>query len=290
MKHDTIKPSLRRRYEFIEFQLMWDGTVGRRRLQDQFEISPQQATLDLTSYLEIAPRNMVYDPRQRTYVATAHFRSIFLKGEASEYLQQLEMVHRGYRHIGEVWPAEMPSFDAVDVATRRIAPATLKSVLHAIRTRKCTEVTYVSLSSETEGPRHLFPHAIASDGHRWHMRAFDADKGRYSDFVLSRVDKIKIVEHERDELPEDLSWQTFVALRLQPDPALPRRQKEQLQLEYDMDNGELCVNVRKAMMFYYLRHYGFDPLEMEGSCMRNKSSFHLSIANLVEVEESLGRR
>jgi hypothetical protein len=55
-KHETIKPRQRRRYEFIEFQLMWEGVVGRRLLQEKFEISPQQATLDLTGYLDLAPR------------------------------------------------------------------------------------------------------------------------------------------------------------------------------------------------------------------------------------------
>ena len=61
MKNMEIKPSVRRRFEFIEFQLLWEGVVGRKVLQEKFEISPQQATKDLTSYLDIAPSNMMYD-------------------------------------------------------------------------------------------------------------------------------------------------------------------------------------------------------------------------------------
>ncbi|UTW51919.1 WYL domain-containing protein [bacterium SCSIO 12827] len=290
MKQDAFKPSLRRRYEFIEFQLMWEGTVGRKLLQQKFEISPQQATIDLTSYLDMAPKNMSYDPRQRTYVAGSSFRPKFLKGEASEYLLHLEMLHHGYRQAEEIWPANIPSFDAVAVASRKADPATLKSVLLAIRTGQCVEVTYVSLSSEFEGPRRLFPHAIASDGHRWHMRAFDSDKNRYSDFVLSRIEKIAVREDDVAELPEDTSWRSFISLCFQPDPKLSKRQKERLQIEYGMENGQLAISVRKAMLFYYLRFYGFDPLELEGDYMRNKSSFHLTLKNLKEVESCLDRR
>lgn len=290
MKHENIKPGQRRRYEFIEFQLMWEGTVGRKLLQQKFKMSPQQATLDLTSYLDIAPKNMSYDPRQRTYVASSDFRSLFLKGEASEYLLHLEMLHHGYRQPEEIWPATIPAFDAVAVASRKTDPATLKSVLHAIRDRQCVEVMYVSLSSKSEGPRRVFPHAIASDGHRWHMRAFDGDHERYSDFVLSRIEKLTPSDCEMSEIPEDTGWSSFINLCLQPDPDLSERKRERLQIEYDMEGGRLSIEVRQAMLFYFLRFYGFNPHEKEGEYMRNKSSFHLNIANLEEVESCLGRR
>lgn len=290
MKHESIKPSQRKRYEFIEFQLMWDGTVGRKILTEKFEISPQQATLDLTSYLDLEPKNMSYDPRQRTYIARSGFCPAFVKGEATEYLQHLEMLHHGYRAPDEIWPASIPEFDAVAASTRKADPATLKPVLRAIRDRHCVEVMYVSLSSESESPRCLYPHAIASDGHRWHMRAFDGDKNRYSDFVLSRIEKITTKKDNDQELPEDKEWSKIVNLRLQPDPTLGDRQRERLEIEYDMSNGELLLKVRQAMLFYYLRFYGFNPHDVETDMIRNKSSFSLSIKNLEEVDECIGRR
>jgi predicted DNA-binding transcriptional regulator YafY len=290
MKHESIKPSQRKRYEFIEFQLMWDGTVGRKILTEKFEISPQQATLDLTSYLDLEPKNMAYDPRQRTYIARSGFRPAFIKGEAAEYLQHLEMLHHGYRSSDEVWPASVPEFDAVAASTRKTDPDILKAVLRAIRDRHCIEVMYVSLSSESDSPRCLYPHAIASDGHRWHMRSFDGDKNRYSDFVLSRVEKVATNADNDQELPEDEEWTNIVDLRLQPDPALSDRQRERLEIEYDMSKGELLLKVRQAMLFYYLRFYGFNPHDVEEGMIRNKSSFSLSIKNLEEVDECIGRR
>jgi len=290
MKPDQIKPSQRRRYEFIEFQLMWEGTIGRRLIQEKFEISPQQATLDLTAYLDLAPKNMVYDTRQRTYTARSNFRPIFIKGETSEYLLHLEMFHQGYRAAEEIWPAHIPHFDAVAVESRQIAPSVLKTVLAAIRSQSCVELMYVSLSSESGEPRQLYPHAIACDGHRWHIRAFDNDNKRYSDFVLSRVETIKLLELEAPERPDDVAWLSYVTLCMQPAPGLSERKRKRLEFEYAMKDGVLTLKVRQAMLFYYLRSYGFNPHDSENGKIRNKSSFSLSIVNLDEIEESLERR
>lgn len=290
MKHEKMKPALRRRYEFIEFQLFWEGVIGRQLLKDKFEISPQQATLDLTSYLDLAPKNMEYDPRQKTYVARSSFRPAFIKGDASEYLVHLEMLHQGYREASEIWPSKIPAFDAVTVCNRKTDTEALRVVLRAIREKRSAQVTYVSLSSDSEKPRELFPRAIANDGHRWHMRAFDASKDRFSDFVLSRIEKISIRNDEDRDVPRDEAWETFVPLELCPSPNLSERQKRQVEIEYDMIDGKMTIEVRKAMLFYCLRFYGFDPYEIENGKIRNKSSFALSIANLDEVEECIGRR
>jgi predicted DNA-binding transcriptional regulator YafY len=149
---------------------------------------------------------------------------------------------------------------------------------------------YVSLSSSSDTVRTLYPHAIASDGHRWHMRAFDADKERYSDFVLSRIEKIKLGACSKGDLPQDEKWSSFVDLKLQPDPTFSDRQKRQLEIEYDMKDGHTSIRVRQAMLFYYLRFYGFDPRSTEDGKIKNRSSFALHIQNVEEVEECIGRR
>ncbi len=75
-----IRAAVRRRFEFIEFSLLWERSIGRKRLQEQFEMSLQQATKDLNMYSDICPDNMVYDTRQKTYVPSVNFRPVFIKG------------------------------------------------------------------------------------------------------------------------------------------------------------------------------------------------------------------
>ena len=290
MTDAEIKPSVRRRFEYIEFQLNWEGSIGRKKLKDQFEISVQQATNDLNAYLDLCPGNMLYDPRQKTYVPSAEFRPQLTSGRSSDYLMHLEMLQHGYRTAGEIWVDDLPTFDAVSTISREIDPRTFKYIVSAIRDGRRILARYISLSSDNVEPRTLWPHAIASDGHRWHVRAFDFAKGRYSDFVLSRLEVFEVLSPPDEQIPEDTEWNVDVEVILKAESGLKKQKRDQLELEYRMTNGRLCLRVRKAMLWYYLRHYGFNPDDIDGVAFRNKSSFHLQVSNLKEVERCLGRR
>jgi hypothetical protein len=288
---NNLKPAIRRRFEFIEFQLAWHGAVGRKLLQDQFLISPQQATLDLTTYLDSCPDNMHYDPRQRSYLVGSEFKPCFTRGEASEFFLHLEMLHRGYRSQADIWPTHIPDFDIVSVPSRNIRPEILQRVLNAIQSSSLIKVKYVSLSSESENFRILSPKAIASDGHRWHLRAFDCDKNRFSDFVISRLESIDSADDQSVDVPEDQAWHSEFELVMKPRSGLTARQKAQMEYEYEMSQGHLRISVRSAMLFYYLRFYGFDPHKRpDQKHMENTSSFNLEIVNFNEVEACLERR
>lgn len=279
-----------RRLEFIEFQLTWRGRVGRSDLQDQFSISPQQATNDLSDYSDLAPRNLRYDHRQRTYVRDEHFSPKLSKGSPPEYLTQLELCAAGFRERKEIWPNPVPQFETMTTTVRPVARKTLQLILAAIETAGILEMRYVSLSSDVEEVRRIAPHALANDGHRWHARAYDLDKERHSDFVLSRLDALTVEEAAGELIPPDEAWRTTVKVELRPEDGLGDRQRERLEIEYSMDNGRMELTVRKAMLFYYLRHYGFDPRPVRDGSMRNVSSFHLTLVNIEEVETHLERR
>lgn len=289
-QRQDMKTSIRRRFEFIEFQLGWEGSVGRKKLQDQFAISLQQATNDLNAYLDACPNNMLYDPRQKAYIPSPKFRPRFTAGEVSEYLMHLDMLRQGYRSEAEIWVDSLPTYDAVSAKTRKIDPVTFKLILSAIRSKSCIRARYVSLSSDNLEPRTLKPRAIASDGHRWHVRAFDFGNDRYSDFVVSRLEAAKPSEPPARGIPADIEWDTDVEVILKADTDLKKPQRERLELEYGMTDGRLRLKVRQAMLWYYLRHYGFNPHDIDGGAFRNKSSFHLKVSNLKEVERCLGRR
>ena len=284
-----MKTSIRRRFEFIEFQLAWDGSVGRKKLQKQFSISMQQATKDLNTYMDACPGNMLYDPRRKVYIPSESFQPKLTKGDVTEYLMHLLMLHEGYREEQEVWLDSVPKFDVVSARSRQMTPHIFKTVLAAIHDETCLRARYISMSSDNVGPRTLMPRAIASDGHRWHMRAFEFEKERYSDFVLSRIKSAEPTAIPMLDVPRDAVWDTFVDLVLKADPALDSTQRESLEYEYGMKNGCLSLKVRQAMLFYYLRHYGFNPRALTENEAQNKSSFHLKISNIREVQRCLFR-
>lgn len=73
----TLRPALLMRLQFIECLLSNYGTINRSVIRDYFALSEPQASLDIRTYLELAPGNAEYDLRGRTYRKSASFRRLW---------------------------------------------------------------------------------------------------------------------------------------------------------------------------------------------------------------------
>src|SRR5205085_4007478 len=102
-----------KRLEFIEFRLFWEGGINRADIMDRFGVSVPQASKDLSLYEEKAPGNLVYDKKQKRYLAARGFKPVFLKPEADRYLTQLWSVSDRVVAPEETWIAEMPDTDGM---------------------------------------------------------------------------------------------------------------------------------------------------------------------------------
>src|SRR5260370_13673126 len=90
-----VRWSQKRRLEFIEFRLLWDGRVNRADLINFFGISVPQASLDFAKYRELAPANAVYDSTDKTYVAGSSFAPVLVSNSADLYLNRILAVESG---------------------------------------------------------------------------------------------------------------------------------------------------------------------------------------------------
>jgi hypothetical protein len=161
-----LRWGVEQRLEFIEFRLFWERHVNRSDVMGQFGLSVNQASSDLNRYIGFAPDNMVYDKSARTYVRGPGFKAQFLQPDAARYLAQLRSVADGILDPEDSWIAEHPVYDAAPTPVRGVNPATLRSVVGAIRRAEAIEVKYQSLSRPEPVWRWIAPHAIAFDGFR----------------------------------------------------------------------------------------------------------------------------
>lgn len=247
------------RLQFIEFRLLWEGHVNRSDLMETFGISVPQSTLDFREYLERAPGNMDYDKRRRHYFPMPTFKPVFISDSAEGYLSQLvalgisgeEQSHPGL--IGAT-----PPFDVLPSPERRVDRDILQHLLKAIRENLSIEIHYQSLSTATPGWRWVTPHALASDGLRWHIRAFCHTKREFRDFVLGRI------METRGEQPSDISaeadaeWNEQVKVIIAPNPDLTENQKKIIERDYSMKRGKAEIAVRRALLFYLKRRLGVE--------------------------------
>ena len=253
-----LRWGIEQRLEFIEFRLFWEGHVNRSDLMDQFGVSVNQASTDLNRYIGFAPDNMVYDKRARTYVRGSAFKPQFLEPDASRYLSQLRSVADGILDREDCWIADLPPYASAPTPVRGVNPATLRSVVGAIRRSEAIEVKYQSLSSPEPSWRWIAPHAIAFDGFRWHTRAFCLTDAIYKDFLLSRILDIRGARESETSPADDRDWHSEVTLEVGPHPDLSETQAKIIALDYGMRSGKAKIKVRRALLYYALKRLGLD--------------------------------
>lgn len=246
------------RLEFVEFRLFWEGHVNRGDLMDMFGISVQQASTDLNRYLGLAPDNMAYDKRAKTYVRGAAFAPLFLKPDASRYLAQLHSVGQGILDVSDAWIGQFPPYDAAPTPVRGVNATTLRAVVTAIRSSEAIEIKYQSLSRPEPRWRWISPHAVGFDGFRWHVRAYCHADDAFKDFLHSRILETRATRTGEVTPDSDFDWHDQVILEIGPHPELSDAQKNVIALDYGMSGGKTQIPVRKAFLYYALKRLGLD--------------------------------
>jgi predicted DNA-binding transcriptional regulator YafY len=246
----------RRRLEFIDFRLYWEGRINRADLTGHFGISVPQASLDLARYQQLAPTNLMYDRREKVYLATRDFHPVLTSASSDDYLAQLLAVASGTLLKNSVFIGWAPPADVLRAPHRRIPADALLAVLRAIQQLLVLEVEYQSSSQAAPTRRVISPHAIAFDGFRWHTRAYCHARKEFRDFVVGRLLEIRPQSKSDIDPQLDHDWNTFVEIKIVPQPDLTAGQRRAVELDYGMNGGVAVLPTRRAMLQHVLKHLG----------------------------------
>lgn len=244
------------RLQFIEFRLYWEGRINRGDLVDQFEISVPQASLDIVSYLETAPGNVEYDKQRKAYFATENFKPVLSVPNARDYLSQLEIqrAEDGSPVSHRSFVGVPPSFDIAQTPERVVNATVFRSVLKAIREKQDLHIEYLSMTRAAW--RWIAPHAVASDGFRWHIRAYCHDRNKFIDFVFGRILHMGPTRASQVDPATDAAWHTMIELKIAPHPRLDEVQKKGIELDYAMSDGTATLVLREALAPYMKKRLG----------------------------------
>lgn len=280
-----LRWSTETRLEFIEFRLFWEGALNRADIVDYFGVSVPQASNDLARYQELAPANIHYDRSEKRYSATDRFKPIFEKPDADRYLNQLRSIGDKVLQPQETWLATIPAFEAMPVPRRRVDPEILRSLLQAIRTQRAIQIHYQSLTRTDAMWRWITPHALGSDGLRWHVRAFCHMDRIFKDFLLPRFFETKGDAAPAAPASADTAWNEFTEVILVPHPQLTRNQRRVVALDFGMEGESLKIPMRLALLYYFLKR-----LNLEGDAERRApKEQHVVLGNKAEVRAALKR-
>jgi hypothetical protein len=282
---DALTHAQRERLAFIDFNLQYFGEVARADLIQRFKTGLAACTRDLASYKELAPQNLVLSHTTKSYHRLESFKPLF-KHNAESILSAL------CRGFGDGLSSNIQPSSYCQDATRLIHPnsETIATLMRAITSKLAIECQYTSLTSGTTS-KLLVPHSIVNNGTRWHVRAFDRTKQQFRDFVTTRIECPKILQSlikPEESADKDTQWHTIYDIILTPHPKL--KYPKAIELDYAMDNGQLKLEIRAALLGYLLRQWNVDCTE-QGTLNCNTYQLHLSNKsqlNLKDIEIAPG--
>ena len=120
---------------------------------------------------------------------------------------------------------------------------------------------------------------------RWHVRAYCEKNGEYRDFVLSRFRGTPELMNDYTQHSRQLNpgWKTPATVILEADSRLKAGQRAILEADYGMENGQLMIETRGALVQYVLNRYQIDTAKMH----MKPSAQQLIVANLDELSQWL---
>jgi len=248
-----VSQTQRERLAFLELRAFFTGELRRGDIEARFGVKPAAASRDLSSYREIAPDSLDYDAPARCYRPSATFKPVF------EFSTErvLAWLLQGFG-------------DGLDLKLRQVAPCegpgqlvkpdleVLGVITRALVAKKAVRVNYLSLSSGSKR-RELVPVALADNGLRWHVRAFDRERDRFGDFVLTRIAKAQEIDgevQESEQIGADEQWARIVDLELVAHPGV--EWPKAVEADYGMNEGVLRIKSRAALAGYVLRRWNID--------------------------------
>lgn len=248
-----VSQTQRERLAFLELRAFFTGELRRGDIESRFGVKPAAASRDLSSYRDIAPDNLDYDVASRCYRPSPTFKPVF----EFSHERVLSWLLEGFG-------------DGLDLGLKQAAPCegpghlvkpdleVLGAVTRSLCAKKALRISYLSLSSGSKR-REIVPVALADNGLRWHVRAYDRERKRFSDFVLTRIAKAsEIVEPvaEHEMLGADDQWARIVDLELAPHPGIAW--PKAVEADYGMQDGVLKIKTRAALAGYVLRRWSID--------------------------------
>jgi hypothetical protein len=272
----------RERLAFLEMRAFFTGELRRGDIELRYGIKPAAASRDLSLYRELTPANLAYDPVGRCYRPASTFKPVF------------------QFHSERVLAWLLQGFgDGLDLGLKQAAPCEgpgqlvrpdmeiLGAVTRSICAQRPLRIQYLSLTSGSKR-REIVPLALADNGLRWHVRSYDRDRRRFSDFVLTRITKAQGVEGEVAEheiLQADEQWARIVEMDVVPHPGV--KWPKAVEADYGMEGGILRLKTRAALAGYVLRRWSVDSTDDH---RLDPASHHLWLRNpqtLYGVESAL---
>jgi hypothetical protein len=255
---ERLRWGVRRRLEFIDFRLFWDGRFNRSDMAETFGISTQQASADISQYEAIAPQNLRYDRTEKAYRRTGTFSPAFIGETIERYLLQLVAIENRWMRSEDTWFDVIPPVEVVTLGRRSTDPAVLLRVLDAVRNHLEIDIDYTSLTGSAQQFRAIAPHALSHSAGRWYVRSWSREHNDFRDYNLNRISAVNGQRPASVDPQLDFEWIHKINLVIVPNAALSAERQAAVAAEHAMIDDRLVRPCRLSLSFYLMSEYNLD--------------------------------
>lgn len=251
-KHETsrtaegLRWSRREWLRYLESLAYWRGWFRRVDLMQRFGIRMQHVSADIAEYIRLNHGSLIYDRRKKLYSAKPGMRLIF---GAPTMVEALALLGPREDNLG-------PWVDYVRLPERKLDPYIVQGVFRAVASKRSIKVQYASLHSKSFRWRWITPHAFASDGYRWHVRAFCHEERSFKDFVIGRIARIGTDGEPAATAADDQDWKGISTIELAPAQGMSPEEVRAVELDFGMRGRRLSFPVRISLRLYALAQIG----------------------------------
>jgi hypothetical protein len=268
------------RFYFIEMCSYWQGSVNSSLFSNHFKLSVTQAKIIIGEYTKQHPDNIEYCKKTKGFKTTDLFNPAYISIDAYDFLNWL---HLGKRSVTPPSHSHITN-TSLNLPQRNISPLVMRQLVRAIEQKLRVDVEYSSLANPNGEGRIIHPHMFVKTGLRWHLRAFDEKHKAFRDFVLSRfTGEAELMDKASQNNKNDTAWHTMINVVIEPDQRLNLSQRQVVEREYNMQNGQLVIQTRAALVQYLLQEMQINLKMTEN----NPTAQQIILVNKADIKQWL---
>lgn len=254
------------RLAYIDFMLLFTGSITRADICEQFNLSLPAATKVLSAYNKKCPDNMDYSHSMRTNVITSNYTPLL----SWDSEVALGMLANGFNKNKLISSKTISPYEKITELPNHVPIETVSTITRAINRKEAFQCHYFSKNSNKDHERTLVPLTLINDGENWMFRAYDRSekepkRSKFKFFHFARVLELcssdinngeKRKKHEA--LDHDRDWTTQVPLSLKIHDSLSQSKREEIRVDFGMKkiDDELVV-FKRAAFLWILKHKWF---------------------------------